>query len=148
MKAISLWQPWASAIATGAKLIETRSWKTDYRGEIAIHAAKRFVRWEMDMYLSTWNWQGALGLRMGQIVDSKDVLPRGAVVAIAKLIDCRPTESFAVAELDVKRGTPTYQWTERELGNFEPGRFGWVFGEVLKLSTPVPCRGAQGLFDI
>ena len=41
MKALTLWQPWATLVAIGAKKIETRSWKTNYRGPLAIHAAKR-----------------------------------------------------------------------------------------------------------
>ncbi len=41
MKALTLWQPWASLIAIGAKSIETRSWATPYRGRLAIHAAAR-----------------------------------------------------------------------------------------------------------
>lgn len=41
MRALTLWQPWASLIALGAKTIETRSWSTKYRGPIAIHAAAR-----------------------------------------------------------------------------------------------------------
>jgi activating signal cointegrator 1 len=41
VKAISLWQPWATLIALGEKKFETRSWLTNYRGQIAIHAAKR-----------------------------------------------------------------------------------------------------------
>ncbi len=40
MKAITIWQPWASLIACGAKKYETRSWATNYRGPIAIHAAR------------------------------------------------------------------------------------------------------------
>lgn len=40
MKALSLTQPWASLVAVGAKRIETRSWRTSYRGPLAIHAAK------------------------------------------------------------------------------------------------------------
>ena len=40
MKAITVWQPWATLLATGQKHNETRSWKTSYRGEILIHAAK------------------------------------------------------------------------------------------------------------
>jgi len=40
MKALTLTQPWATLIACGAKRIETRSWATDFRGRIAIHAAK------------------------------------------------------------------------------------------------------------
>ena len=41
MKALSLWQPWASLIAAGVKRFETRHWETRHRGPIAIHAAKR-----------------------------------------------------------------------------------------------------------
>lgn len=41
MKALTLWQPWASLIALGVKTIETRGWSTNYRGPLAIHAAKR-----------------------------------------------------------------------------------------------------------
>jgi len=36
MKAITLCQPWASAIAVGLKVYETRSWKTSYRGPLAV----------------------------------------------------------------------------------------------------------------
>lgn len=39
MKALTLWQPWASLIALGVKSIETRAWSTSYRGPLAIHAA-------------------------------------------------------------------------------------------------------------
>src|ERR1700694_3122793 len=41
MKALSLWQPWASLIAMGLKEFETRHWATSYRGPLVIHAAKR-----------------------------------------------------------------------------------------------------------
>ena len=34
MKAISLWQPWASAVSVGSKRIETRHWSTNHRGPI------------------------------------------------------------------------------------------------------------------
>lgn len=38
MRAITLHQPWASLVAHGVKLDETRSWRTPYRGPLAIHA--------------------------------------------------------------------------------------------------------------
>jgi hypothetical protein len=41
MKALSLWQPWASLIFDGRKTIETRHWEMLYRGPLAIHAALR-----------------------------------------------------------------------------------------------------------
>lgn len=45
MKAITLHQPWASLIALGVKTIETRAWSTNYRGPLAIHAAKTTKPW-------------------------------------------------------------------------------------------------------
>lgn len=39
MKAISIKEPWASMIANGQKTIETRVWKTSYRGKLLICAS-------------------------------------------------------------------------------------------------------------
>lgn len=41
MKVISLLEPWASLIKEKIKCIETRGWRTKYRGELYIHASKR-----------------------------------------------------------------------------------------------------------
>ena len=48
MKALTIWQPWASLLVSGQKKYETRSWATSYRGPIAIHAAMRPVRRTID----------------------------------------------------------------------------------------------------
>ena len=39
MKAITIKQPWASLIVHGIKDIENRTWRTNYRGRVLIHAA-------------------------------------------------------------------------------------------------------------
>ena len=52
MKALSLWQPWASLMAVGAKHNETRDWPTRYKGELAICAAKHPFPHEVDFSLS------------------------------------------------------------------------------------------------
>jgi hypothetical protein len=158
MKAISLWQPWASAIACGSKLIETRRWSTSYRGPLAIHAAKRCIKDELLDVQSSWSWCAALnpmGVHMGQKEALWDLLPFGAIVATCELVDCRPTGSFTDTEIDVPRyplaadsfGAWNY-WTERMMGNFSPGRYGWVFSQVERLKTPIPCRGYQQLFEV
>lgn len=41
MKVLSVWQPWAQLLAAGHKHNETRSWRTNYRGEILIHATQK-----------------------------------------------------------------------------------------------------------
>ncbi|MDP3561746.1 MAG: ASCH domain-containing protein [Legionellaceae bacterium] len=44
MKALTIKQPWASLIAQGIKDIENRTWRTNFRGRIYIHAAGRSVQ--------------------------------------------------------------------------------------------------------
>ncbi len=46
VRAITLWQPWASLVALGLKRFETRSWPTNYRGKLLIHAATRIEKYE------------------------------------------------------------------------------------------------------
>jgi hypothetical protein len=117
VKVISLWQPWASAIAVGAKGVET------------------------------------LGVHMGDNKPLWDVLPFGAIVAVCNLVDCRPTGSFTQQELDTKRFQPGEtgdldSWTERMMGNFDLGRFGWVLKDVKPLPQPIPFKGKQGFFEV
>ena len=156
MKALSLWQPWASAIAIGAKRIETRHWCTSYRGPLAIHAAKRCVKYELGHIGAHWNWCGALrplGLVMGGGKPLWELLPFGAIVAVCDLVDCRPSESFTVGELHAPwrpRGETDalYDWTEDMMGDFSPGRFGWVLTGIEALPESIPWRGRQGLFEV
>ena len=44
MKVLSIKEPWASLIINGYKKYEFRSWKTNYRGKILIHAGKGIDR--------------------------------------------------------------------------------------------------------
>jgi hypothetical protein len=157
MKAISLWQPWATAIALGAKRVETRSWPTAYRGPLLIHAAKRRNIGELIQISSTWYWHAALrplNATMGAERKLWDVLPFGAIVAVCELVDCRPTSSFTGAEIDEVRH-PDHEdlgsidaWTECYMGDFTPGRWGWVLSGIQPLTEPIPHPGRQGLFDV
>ena len=149
MKAISLWQPWASAIAIEAKRIETRSWPTSYRGPLAIHAAKRCIGAEQAHLQSLATFRAALWpLDYGW---GGPPLPLGCIVAVCRLVDCRPVESFTAQEIGVNRYWPDrkcpFTWSERDMGDYTPGRFGWVLADIRR-TQEVPYRGAQGLFDL
>jgi hypothetical protein len=124
MKAISLWQPWATAIALGHKTIETRGFYTHYRGPLAIHAAKRFG-----------GNQHQVLRRSGLQCDS---LPLGAIVAVARLVDVVPTQTLA-NEIDA---------TELFWGDYAPGRFGWILRDIEALEVPLPWQGKQGFFEV
>ncbi len=156
MRAISLWQPWASAVAVGSKTMETRHWATKYRGQIVIHAAKRRIIDELMRFNASWNWVGALsplGAAFGKGSKLDDLLPFGALVAVADLVDCRPTEDVRLGEIDVKRYQPDdssqlYGWTERQMGNFDLQRFAWTFENIMPLPEPIPYKGGQGFFNV
>lgn len=128
MKAISLWQPWASAIAVLLKRNETRGWATKYRGPIAIHAAKR---WQADQRVFA-------ELAREQDARLPAELPFGAIVAVAWLEDCLPTMQVL----------PTVGALERLYGNYQPGRYAWPLRDIVALERPVPYRGAQGFFEV
>lgn len=124
MKAISLHQPWASAIALGNKRIETRHWKPKYRGEIAIHAAKVLDK----DFASVERALGRLPER----------IPLGAIVAVANLVDVQSSEDLALSIGAI----------ERLYGNYGPGRYGWILEDIRPLAEPVPALGRQSLFSI
>jgi hypothetical protein len=153
MRGLSLFQPWATAIALGSKRIETRSWQTGYRGLVAIHASKRKRVSELLYLRSCWGWCGAMrgaGWRMGG-GSYVDELPFGAVVALAQLVQVRPTGVFTQAELDARRmpegeTLETYGWTERTMGDYALGRFGWILEDVRPLSKPYPYKGGLGMW--
>ncbi len=119
--AISLHQPWASLIASGQKRYETRSWPTNHRGLIAIHAAKKI---EPDTRL----------LNLLGIAESD--VPRGAVVAIADLVDC--------IQMDAKF-IEAQSGTERMCGDWSVGRWAWKL-ENIRAIEPISARGMQGLW--
>ena len=127
IKAISLWQPWASLIAAGLKRHETRHWSTAYRGPIAIHASKT---------LDLAGAPDALCLDAFGPYWSED-LPLGAVVAIGYLRACQRAETVAdhLTRADLAAG------------NFAHGRFAWRIEEVQRLDRPIPTIGRQGLFN-
>lgn len=132
MKAISLWQPWASLIACGVKVHETRHWHAPgwlIGQRIAIHAAKKLIadpgedlaELLSDEFGGHW------------VMD----LPRGAIVATATLANCCPTMERLCL-------------TSREdaiCGDWHPGRFAWHLTEIRKVDPPQPYRGAQGIWE-
>lgn len=132
MRAVSLWQPWAQLVVLGVKLIETRPWKTNYRGTLLIHATKETPpdRWarimadpDVEDLLAQHGHAGGRGL------------PHGAIVGAVELVRCSPTEEFTHVPL-----------TQQRLGDFSQGRFGWILAGA-RLIDPVPCRGSNvGLF--
>jgi hypothetical protein len=138
IRALSLWQPWASLMAIGAKKIETRSWPTDYRGLIAIHAAQK---WDRDLRDQCLAHPFCDRLFDDGHYENSTKLPRGGFVAVGKLRHCLSTTRDA-------RFIPSEKSDEFWFGDYSEGRFMWVFDEIWKLSSPVYAIGQRNLWTL
>lgn len=144
MKCISLWEPWATLMAIGAKKNETRSWPTSYRGILAIHAAKKWNRQLADLCW-TEPFKSKLIMQRPNMAGCADldyalknhILSFGCVVATVEVIDC-----IEINPSNIPTGN------ELAFGDYGIGRFMWITRNVKRLRCPVSFKGAQGFFDI
>lgn len=144
MKALPLWQPWASLVAVGAKRVETRHWPAPWSlvgQRIAIHATKTrdHLGW-VEVEPFTRRLRGALDA--GTLVFIDGELPLGHVIATAVLDRCTEMTEESIAQLERE------QPDEHAFGLYEVGRFAWVLRDVEHLAAPFPFRGSQGIFDV
>ena len=134
IRALTLWQPWASLVAVGAKKIETRSWYTKHRGSLAIHAAKSFGLEQRAYAYSEPVWPYMKNIWS----HGKPIVPYlGTIVAIVTLADCiEMTPEFIAAVPEA----------ERFFGDYQPGRYAWMLTDVRLQISPIPAIGHQGLW--
>ena len=130
MKAISLWQPWASLWISDPKVHETRHWPTSYRGWLVVHAAKRRI-------------DDLSGDRLDEICDGiwghhwGLELPRGALIGAVKLVSCIRMNKTAPASED-----------DEECGDWSDERYAWRRDQFKVFDQPIPYRGQQGMFVV
>ncbi len=173
MKAITIWQPWASLLAYGGKQFETRSWATSYRGPIAIHAAsikvpqvlkKLFPAGEYSDtsdYRAKKRFLDAVAKGLGGIYTTEELmeamskLPTGSVVATANLVGCHGIGTIETEGIRTEFGylgggnvATWYPITEKErlLGDWSLGRYAWEFTDMKQVG-PIPAKGKQGLWE-
>jgi len=146
MKALSLWQPWASLMALGLKRVETRGWYMRHRGPLVIAATKT---WNRDVLKALHDanrpscieddsdWRRMIDRLVGRGVKTLGDLPLGAALCIVNVVDCIPTDRAALSLSN----------DEKAFGSYDPGRFAIITEMVRTFEKPVPCRGAQGLWE-
>ena len=39
-------------------------------------------------------------------------------------------------------------WSEREMGDYSPGRFAWILKDIRPLKTPLRWKGGQSFFQV
>ncbi len=102
MKTLTVQQPAASAIAWGEKTVEHRTWATDHRGPLLIHASAAPYALEVD----------------GESMQ----LPYGCIIARVKLVDVRPFTAADCEAACMEAALPGYAWVLAEVQEVQPVR--------------------------
>jgi len=93
MKAISLHQPWASWIAEGKKTIETRFWRTHYRGDLLIVSTKK---------------------------PAYQNLPLGKALCVVTVVNCRPMMPDDEDKAKCGYHPAVWAWELKDIRRIEP----------------------------
>ena len=141
MKAITVWQPWAQLLAEGKKHDETRSWRTNYRGEILIHAAKKDPLFGI-CQMPDEGWEKALlSFGLHEAFNRFERFPTGVIIGKAILRDCKLIDQEY--HDFIKELCPE----EFLYGDFTVGRYAWRLEEPEIFKNPIPASGKQGLWN-
>lgn len=117
MKVLTIREPYVTPIMLGLKHYETRSWKTNYRGEIYIHTASSLLPSNVTVVPQ---------------------LPLGHIVLKAKLTDCIYMDDEFVNAIRANE-------TEYSLGFYEVGRYAWKLEDV-EVIEPIKAKGKLGIW--
>jgi hypothetical protein len=105
----------------GGKDVENRSWPTNYRGSIAIHASKKPVKFKFyDPYMPT-----AEEMAFASLLEKSEET-NGCILGLVVLADCIRDS--------------TSKWAEK-------GTWHWILCNSAPFIKPIPARGALGLWE-
>ena len=123
MKALTIKQPWASLIIEGYKKYEFRSWKTNYRGKILIHAGLSLEK-DVQQRFKNYNLDYKLGYIIGE----------------AKIVDCILVDEKFNNEL--RKINPLVYARSNHVETYA-----WKLENVKKYKNPIYVKGKLGLWN-
>lgn len=129
MKVLSIKEPFASLVCLGIKKIETRSWKTNYRGEIYIHASltKNVIK------------DKVREKKLFGLLPNNYEFKQGFIICKAYLKDCIYMDNEFIK--NIKKDE-----TEYLCGHYEIGRYAWVLSNV-EIIEKIPAKGKLGIWN-
>ena len=129
MKVLSIKEPFATLIKDGIKEIETRSWKTNYRGEIYIHASKKVI----GNSLKSRN-------ELIKLIEDKK-MNYEHIICKCDLVDCVLMTKEYIEEIKKENHI------EYICGYYEVGRYAWVLKNIEVLKNPIKAKGKLGIWN-
>ncbi len=128
MKVLSLIEPYATLIKIGKKKIETRSFKTNYRGELYIHASSTKIPKE---------WKN--NKKLMNLINDID-LNFGYIICKCNLIDCVYMDNNFLNRIKNDK-------TEFICGDYKLGRYAWILEDIEVLDNPIYAKGKLGIWN-
>jgi ASCH domain. len=129
MKVISIMEPHASLIKEKIKYIETRSWNTNYRGEIYIHASKKKI---------TKSYYEEKEEIINLLKDKE--FKYGYIIAKCTLVDCKIMTKELIEA--VKEN-----YNEYISGEYKVGRYAWILENIETLENSIKAKGMLGIWN-
>lgn len=123
MKVLTIKEPWATLIIEGHKKYEFRSWKTNYRGKILIHAGLTLDKNKAENF-KDYNLKYNCGNIIGEV----------------ELVDCILIDNKFNEELK-KLNSLVYG------GSDHIDNYAWKLENIKKYDKPIPCKGKLGLWN-
>lgn len=142
MKALTIKQPWASLIVHGIKDIENRTWRTDYRGPLLIHASKTIYGGNLKGFLNKEQLE-AVGEGYDEVV-REQLTHVGAIIGRVDIVDCVVDHESVWAEHDedfLNEVAPLYPCRPKRTV------YNWVLANPVQFVKPIPCSGKLSLWD-
>ena len=128
MKVLSIIEPWATLIASKQKYIETRSWKTSYRGELYIHASKKLINKKDEKI------QELLKLLPTQEMNY------GKIICKCELVDCIYMDEKFINEIKQNK-------QEYICGYYKIGSFAWILEKMELIQPKIEAKGKLNIWN-
>lgn len=145
MKALTVWEPWATAIALGWKPVENRTWPTKHRGALAIHASKRPPdNSDINEVLDIIYGVGASDVRPDTFAQRRSEFCTLLERHLGKVLAVVDVTGMLRNYVEAGEALKTHRFGD----DFYTGDIGWHVENPRRLSEPVACRGAQGLWEL
>ena len=127
MKVLSLTEPFATLIKEKKKYVETRSWKTNYRGTLYIHASSTKMKKEDKEDTELMSLLQNIPLNYGHII-----------------CKCTLVDYIYMTNNYVNSMKRNHQ--EFICGEYKEGRYAWILKDIKVLENPIPAKGHLGIW--
>ena len=160
MKAITIWEPWASLILEGAKPFEFRSWtppRSLIGQRIAIHAGARkikreevqdlLIRLKGGIYVPPCLHRDIAEPILNRALVSPAAFPYSAVLCTAILGEPKRGDRVAIEDFGVHEDDLRDAHHANDSNRNGTFNWGWPLTDIEPLVPPRPARGAQGFWN-